>query len=43
MKWTMWADQLADARLKTLIFAGLSVVLALALLANGLFRGERSS
>jgi len=39
MKWTMWADQLADARLKTLIFAGLSVVLALALLANGLFRG----
>ena len=39
MKWTMFADQLADARLKTLIFAGLSVVLALALLANGLFRG----
>ena len=39
MKWTMWADQLADARLKTLILAGLSVVLALALLANGLFRG----
>lgn len=39
MKWTMFADQLADARMKTLIFAGLSVVLALALLANGLFRG----
>lgn len=39
MKWTMFADQLADARMKTLVFAGLSVVLALALLANGLFRG----
>ena len=39
MKWTMFADQLADSRMKTLIFAGLSVVLALALLANGLFRG----
>ena len=39
MKWTVFADQLADARMKTLIFAGLSVVLALALLANGLFRG----
>lgn len=39
MKWTMFADQLADARMKTLIFAGLAVVLALALLANGLFRG----
>jgi type IV conjugative transfer system protein TraE len=39
MKWTMFADQLAEARMKTLIFAGLSVVLALALLANGLFRG----
>jgi type IV conjugative transfer system protein TraE len=39
MKWTMFADQLADARMKTLIFAGLSVVMALALLANGLFRG----
>jgi type IV conjugative transfer system protein TraE len=39
MKWTMFADQLAEARMKTLIFAGLSVVLAVALLANGLFRG----
>jgi type IV conjugative transfer system protein TraE len=39
MKWTVFADQLADARMKTLVFAGLSVVLALALLANGLFRG----
>jgi len=39
MKWTVFADQLADARIKTLVFAGLSVVLALALLANGLFRG----
>lgn len=39
MKWTMFADQLADSRIKTLIFAGLAVVLALALLANGLFRG----
>ena len=39
MKWTLFADQLADARVKTLVFAGLSVVLALALLANGLFRG----
>jgi type IV conjugative transfer system protein TraE len=39
MKWTMFADQLAEARMKTLIFAGLCVVLALALLANGLFRG----
>ncbi len=39
MKWTMFADQLADARMKTLVFAGLAVVLALALLANGLFRG----
>ena len=39
MKWTMFADQLADSRMKTLIFAGLAVVLALALLANGLFRG----
>lgn len=39
MKWTMFADQLADSRTKTLIFAGLAVVLALALLANGLFRG----
>ena len=39
MKWTMFADQLADARIKTLIFGGLSIVLSLALLANGLFRG----
>jgi type IV conjugative transfer system protein TraE len=39
MKWTVFADQLADARMKTLVFAGLSVALALALLANGLFRG----
>ena len=39
MKWSMFADQLADARMKTLVFAGLSIVLALALLANGLFRG----
>ena len=39
MKWNLFADQLADARMKTLVFAGFSVVLALALLANGLFRG----
>jgi len=39
MKWNLFADQLADARMKTLVFAGLAVVLALALLANGLFRG----
>jgi type IV conjugative transfer system protein TraE len=39
MKWTVLAVQLADARIKTLVFAGLSVVLALALFANGLFRG----
>jgi TraE protein len=39
MKWNVFADQLADARMKTLVFAGLAIVLALALLANGLFRG----
>ena len=39
MKWNVFADQLADARMKTLVFAGLAAVLALALLANGLFRG----
>lgn len=39
MEWKVFADQLADARIKTVVFAGLSGVLALALLANGLFRG----
>ncbi|MDX2251837.1 MAG: TraE/TraK family type IV conjugative transfer system protein [Nitrospira sp.] len=40
MKWELFADQLADSRLKTLVFASLSGVLALALVANGLFRGS---
>ena len=39
MKWNVYADQLADARIKTLVFAGLSIFLALALVTNGLFRG----
>ena len=39
MNWKLYGDQLADSRTKTLVFAGLAVVLALALLANGLFRG----
>ena len=39
MEWKVFGDQLADARIKTVVFAGLSGVLALALLANGLFRG----
>jgi type IV conjugative transfer system protein TraE len=39
MKLQLYADQLADSRIKTLVFAGISIVLALALLANGLFRG----
>ncbi len=39
MNFQLYADQLADSRVKTLVFAGLSIVLALALLANGVFRG----
>lgn len=39
MNWKVFSDQLADSRIKTTIFAGLSIILALALLANGLFRG----
>ncbi len=39
MKWSMFEDQLSDSRAKTTIFIGLSIVLALALLANGMFRG----
>jgi type IV conjugative transfer system protein TraE len=40
MKWELFADQLADSRIKTTVFAALSVILALALVANGLFRGS---
>ena len=39
MKLSLFTDQLRDARAKSSIFIGLSIVLALALLANGVFRG----
>lgn len=38
MKMQLFVDQLADSRVKTSVLAGLSLLLALALLANGLFR-----
>ncbi len=40
MKFDLFADQLADSRVKSMVFMGLSVILAVALVANGLFRGS---
>jgi len=40
MKWDVFADQLADSRIKSMFFMALSGILAVALVANGLFRGS---
>jgi type IV conjugative transfer system protein TraE len=40
MKWELFADQLADSRVKSMFFMALSGVLAVALVANGMFRGS---
>jgi len=40
MKWDLFADQLADSRIKSMFFMVLSGVLGVALVANGLFRGS---
>jgi len=40
MKWEVYADQLADSRVKSMFFMALSGVLAVALVANGIFRGS---
>ena len=40
MKWEVFADQLADSRIKSMFFMALSGILGVALVANGLFRGS---
>jgi len=40
MKWEVFADQLADSRIKSMFFMTLSGILAVALVANGLFRAS---